>query len=157
MSRVRVPRPISGGLLLTYKCSAACRHCMYACSPKWRADWISGEDLEELKEIFRELLEFQKQHDTVKSNATFLNNIVNFFADGGIPGCRAGERFMVVNPDGTFSPCGLITTDFKTRGELTEKFVVKNTCTGCNTSIRAWTERPFSTFFSAIRPAAGSF
>jgi hypothetical protein len=46
MTRVKVPQPISGGLLLSYKCSAACRHCMYACSPKWKADWISREDLE---------------------------------------------------------------------------------------------------------------
>jgi len=48
MRRAKVPRPISGGLLLSYKCSAACRHCMYACSPKWQADWITGEDLEEI-------------------------------------------------------------------------------------------------------------
>jgi hypothetical protein len=32
--------------MLSYKCSAECRHCMYACSPKWSADWISEEDLE---------------------------------------------------------------------------------------------------------------
>lgn len=44
--KVKVPSPISGGLLLSYRCSAACRHCMYACSPTWPADWISDEDLE---------------------------------------------------------------------------------------------------------------
>ena len=44
----KVPPPISGGLLLSYKCSAACRHCMYACSPKWKGDWIAREDLEEV-------------------------------------------------------------------------------------------------------------
>lgn len=46
MKRVKVPRPVSGGLLLSYKCSAACRHCMYACSPKWKADWITEKGLE---------------------------------------------------------------------------------------------------------------
>jgi hypothetical protein len=39
--RVRVPPPVSGGLILSYRCSAACRHCMYACSPRWPEDWIS--------------------------------------------------------------------------------------------------------------------
>ncbi len=34
--------------MLSYKCSAECRHCMYACSPKWNEDWISEEDLETL-------------------------------------------------------------------------------------------------------------
>jgi hypothetical protein len=43
--RVRIPPPISGGLILSYSCSAGCRHCMYACSPRWPADWISEEDL----------------------------------------------------------------------------------------------------------------
>jgi len=47
MTRIRIPQPISGGLLLSYKCSAECRHCMYACSPKWKADWISIKDLED--------------------------------------------------------------------------------------------------------------
>jgi hypothetical protein len=41
-----LPVPVSGGLILSYKCSAACRHCMYACSPRWAADRISDEDLE---------------------------------------------------------------------------------------------------------------
>lgn len=45
---VKVPKPVSGGLILTYKCSAECRHCIYACSQKWSADWISPEDLEKI-------------------------------------------------------------------------------------------------------------
>ena len=43
--KVRIPAPISGGLILSYRCSAACRHCMYACSPRWPADWIGEDDL----------------------------------------------------------------------------------------------------------------
>jgi hypothetical protein len=46
MTRLRVPRPVSGGLMLSYKCQARCRHCMYACSPDWPADWIEDADLE---------------------------------------------------------------------------------------------------------------
>lgn len=46
----QVPKPISGGLILSYKCSAACRHCIYACSQKWDANWISQEDLEKILE-----------------------------------------------------------------------------------------------------------
>lgn len=32
--------------MLSYKCTAECRHCIYACSPDWNADWISEDDLE---------------------------------------------------------------------------------------------------------------
>jgi len=45
--QVKLPEPISGGLLLSYQCNAECRHCMYACLPKWK-DWISEKDLEEI-------------------------------------------------------------------------------------------------------------
>ena len=43
--RRRIPTPRSGGLILSYKCSAECAHCIYACSPTWRGDWISEETL----------------------------------------------------------------------------------------------------------------
>ncbi len=48
MPRVKLPMPISGGVMLSYKCPAACRHCMYACSPQWDADWITLKALEDL-------------------------------------------------------------------------------------------------------------
>jgi len=48
MERIRLPEPISGGLLLSYRCTARCRHCMYACSPKWKEDWISEESLRKI-------------------------------------------------------------------------------------------------------------
>ena len=38
--------------MLSYKCSAACKHCMYACSPQWEADWISEADLERARALF---------------------------------------------------------------------------------------------------------
>ena len=43
--RLAVQEPISGGLLLSYKCSGTCKHCMYNCSPDWSADWISEADI----------------------------------------------------------------------------------------------------------------
>jgi hypothetical protein len=46
--RVKVPSPRSGGLILSYRCSCECLHCMYACSPRWKDDWISREDMESI-------------------------------------------------------------------------------------------------------------
>jgi len=45
---IQIPVPVSGGVLLSYKCTAECRHCMYACSPRWKADWIPEKDLEKI-------------------------------------------------------------------------------------------------------------
>lgn len=47
MLKIKLPKPISGGLILSYQCNAECKYCMYACSPKWKS-WISEEDLERI-------------------------------------------------------------------------------------------------------------
>ena len=39
-----VPPLVSGGLMLTYRCTNACRHCMYRCSPKRADSWITLDD-----------------------------------------------------------------------------------------------------------------
>jgi len=43
--------------MLSYKCSAECKHCMYACSPKWKGDWITREKLEEGLSILARYIE----------------------------------------------------------------------------------------------------
>ena len=40
----RIPRLVSGGIMLTYRCSNACRHCLYRCSPGL-ADDLMSEDM----------------------------------------------------------------------------------------------------------------
>jgi len=42
----RVPPLRSGGLILTWRCTCACRHCLYRCSPAAPAGWLEGEALE---------------------------------------------------------------------------------------------------------------
>ena len=39
-----------------------------------------------------------------------------------MPGCRAGEKFMVVNPEGTISPCGLIIGSYDSQQEVVDCF-----------------------------------
>ena len=55
MDVLKVREPISAGLILSYKCTCECRHCMYACSPKWSNDWI---DLDQLRKILRSLSKY---------------------------------------------------------------------------------------------------
>jgi len=42
--KITLPEPVSAGIILSYKCTSSCRHCMFAGSPAWKADWMS-EDL----------------------------------------------------------------------------------------------------------------
>jgi sulfatase maturation enzyme AslB (radical SAM superfamily) len=47
MRELIVPELLSAGLLLSYKCSSGCRHCMYACRAECDADWVTEQDMKE--------------------------------------------------------------------------------------------------------------
>ena len=53
MKFLEVPRPISGGLILSYICPIECKHCMYACSPKWPKDWASLNFIKKILDFFK--------------------------------------------------------------------------------------------------------
>ncbi len=55
--KYRVPVSYSAGVILSYTCSAACRHCMYACSPEWGGEWISEADLDLLLKQIADFIE----------------------------------------------------------------------------------------------------
>ena len=55
MKKIIVPQPVSGGLILSYKCSSECKHCMYFGSPSWSDRWI---DEDRLKLILTQISKF---------------------------------------------------------------------------------------------------
>lgn len=48
MNKLYVKEPFSGGIILSYKCTGECKHCMYACSSQWKADWMSEENMKKI-------------------------------------------------------------------------------------------------------------
>ena len=44
MTEFAIKRLLSGGLITNYTCSGECRHCLYACSPKRKNEYISESD-----------------------------------------------------------------------------------------------------------------
>lgn len=103
---------------------------------------LSKEDLLEFKEIVKQLLDFKKKYKNFFASEYIFNRMIDFFENGSIPHCLAGETFFVINPDGSLSPCGLILKNYKTQQEIKQDFMKTNTCGYCNTSIRANTEKP---------------
>ena len=103
---------------------------------------LTKEDLVEFRDIVKQLLAFRDKSKNFFASEYTFNRMIDFFENGGTPNCKAGERFFIVNPDGAFSPCGLIITRYKNQQEIKEKFLKTNTCTACNTSIRSNCEKP---------------
>ena len=47
MKEFRIPRLAAGGVITNYHCTSSCRHCLYACGPKRKKDYIDRDTLEE--------------------------------------------------------------------------------------------------------------
>ena len=105
---------------------------------------IPKNEIQDFRDIIKKLLDFKRKYNTIRTTDSFFYDMADFFENESIPGCRAGERFLVVNPDATLSPCGLIITDYRSWQELKDDFSANNTCTTCHTCIRSSTEKPMN-------------
>lgn len=103
---------------------------------------VSRDDLPAFEAVVEELLELKESHGRILTSDWVMRCMVGYFRGDDLGACRAGERSLVVNPDGTLSPCGLIIRDFADRKALVREFTCHNTCTACFTSTRANSERP---------------
>lgn len=78
----------SAGILLSYKCSSRCRHCLYACSPDW-SGWMSTELLHSIYEgtlkCTRQLHGFHLAGGEAFLNFPLLLEAVQLAAHYGIP------------------------------------------------------------------------
>ncbi len=110
-----------------------------------RSFMLTPAQTDELEqEIVPRLMTLRAQNNNVLTSPHAWRNMIRYFRDGRMPGCRTGTRFLNVNPDGTLSPCGLIITRYADQRALREQFAANNTCDRCYTSMRANCEKPAS-------------
>jgi MoaA/NifB/PqqE/SkfB family radical SAM enzyme len=106
-------------------------------------------DLADFRAVLDRLWEENRKATCLFSSAEVLDRYFAFFANGcSAPGCRAGVRSLVVNPDGSLCPCAMKKNDaFSTLEEMKRGFVSRNACDECYISLRANTEKPFREMF----------
>lgn len=102
----------------------------------------SGDELVALDSVIQRLLDFKRDNGVIHTSECVLRKMQDFFREGRVAGCRTGTRFLVVNPDGTLSPCGLMIRSYSSREELLGNFSKHNQCGQCYTSLRANSEKP---------------
>ncbi len=68
-----------------------------------------------------------------------------FFENGEIPGCKAGQRFLVVTSDGWLRPCSMVFQRFRLEEyeRMAREFTATNTCGECYVSIRSYLDKSF--------------
>ncbi len=101
----------------------------------------SPEDLAELEQIVNRLLEMQSDGYAILSSEWTLRQMIRFFRDGRQPNCMAGKRFLIVNPWGKLTPCGMFRDMYDSQKELVRAFANHNDCDKCYTSIRVNSEK----------------
>jgi MoaA/NifB/PqqE/SkfB family radical SAM enzyme len=103
---------------------------------------LSAQEVAELREVISRLLDFRRRHGVVHTSEHVFQQMVKFFKHGRLQNCRTGSKFLVVNPEGTLSPCGLVLRSYSSAEELRDDFSKDNTCGQCYTGIRANSEKP---------------
>ncbi|MGB2769212.1 MAG: radical SAM protein [Candidatus Zixiibacteriota bacterium] len=103
---------------------------------------LSREDLPEFKDIIKQLIHLKRINKNIRTSEYVFNQMIKFFETKSLPQCRAGEKYFVVNADGTFSPCGLVMRNYNSQDEIIQEFTKNNNCIYCYTSLRADCETP---------------
>lgn len=108
-----------------------------------RSGLVNGDSLESLKGVIEEVIEMRRAGYPVYTTARTLRKFYRFLAEDGIPGCEAGRRFLVVNPDGRLTPCAMVMAYFDSQEDMLESFTKQNSCTKCYISTRANAEKSY--------------
>ena len=102
-----------------------------------------------------QLAELGARLDRVELRRDSSNWIVNspstlaatrqYFANGGTPGCKAGQRFLVVTADGALQPCSMQFQRYRLedRAKMIAEFTATNQCDECYVSIRSYLDKSF--------------
>ncbi|NLV71361.1 MAG: radical SAM protein [Actinobacteria bacterium] len=103
--------------------------------------------------LLRRHLDWAKQHKrsskSILNSDYILDQTYRFFAEGGMNGCKAGLRFLVVRPDGLINGCSMFPElQYKSHRETVKGFkATRDSCDQCYVSIRAGTERSLFRLF----------
>jgi MoaA/NifB/PqqE/SkfB family radical SAM enzyme len=81
----------------------------------------------------------------IVSAPTTIEATRQYFQNGGMPGCKAGLRFLVVSADGMLQPCSMQFKKYPLdqQARMVEEFTKTNTCDECYVAIRSNLDKSF--------------
>ncbi len=125
---------------------AAISYSTYSAMRTGNADYLvsSPDDLRRLRARIDELVALKRAGADIRNAVPDLDATYRFFAEGGIGGCRAGARFLLVQPDGWLRPCAHQAFRARTHAELREGFSRTNACGGCYVAIRSYCDKSWA-------------
>jgi MoaA/NifB/PqqE/SkfB family radical SAM enzyme len=103
---------------------------------------------EQLAALNRHLdrVEARRDHTNwVVNSRSTLDATRRYFEKSGMPGCKAGHRFLVVTADGALQPCSMQFQRYplEERKRMVREFTRHNACDECYVSIRSYLDKSF--------------
>lgn len=102
-----------------------------------------------LRQAIDEVIELRERGYPVYTTPDTLLQFYEFLLSGYRGGCRAGERFLVVNPDGRMTPCAMVMAYYDDQQSMFDDFTQRNTCGQCFISTRANAEKTLGELIDA--------
>jgi MoaA/NifB/PqqE/SkfB family radical SAM enzyme len=103
---------------------------------------------DELHRVIEEVIALKRAGKPVYTSERVLWRYARFLCEGHRGGCRAGVRFLVVNPDGRLTPCAMVMAYYHDQPTMRREFSARNTCGACYISTRANTEKTAREFLA---------
>ncbi len=105
----------------------------------------SAEQLRILREQLDAVDARRDSSNYIVSAPTTIQATRQYFETGGVPGCKAGLRFLVVTADGYLQPCSMQFEKYplNRQSKMVEEFTRNNTCDECYVAIRSNLDKSF--------------
>jgi MoaA/NifB/PqqE/SkfB family radical SAM enzyme len=103
-------------------------------------------DPEGLRLLKDQLSAVKKRMDNtnwIVNSKTTLDATREYFERGGAPGCKAGQRFLVVTSQGRLQPCSMQFTRYPVdkQADMISEFTKRNRCDECYVAIRSYLDK----------------
>jgi MoaA/NifB/PqqE/SkfB family radical SAM enzyme len=106
---------------------------------------VTPEQLTALNAHLDRVEERRDSTNWIVNSRSTLDATRRYFEKSGMPGCKAGHRFLVVTADGYLQPCSMQFHRFKleNRDRMIRDFTENNSCDECYVSIRSYLDKSF--------------
>jgi MoaA/NifB/PqqE/SkfB family radical SAM enzyme len=106
---------------------------------------VSPEQFAALNSHLDRVEERRDNTNWIVNSRSTLDATRRYFENSGTPGCKAGQRFLVVTSDGALQPCSMQFHRYplEERGRMIGEFTRHNACDECYVSIRSYLDKSF--------------
>lgn len=103
---------------------------------------VSAANLEKLRDVIAMIKTRKRKQVITRTSDYYLDNVAVYFAEGCIPGCRAGISWIQVTPEGEIKPCSELPVAARDYRSYDPRRAKPVECSACWYSCRGESQAP---------------